>query len=117
VSVDTASLPREHRRMAETPIPPTSTAAVSASDAETRGHDRRVAWSVVALVAGTVLLGALVPGPARHQVAAAPGEDTTCAEWGDGCHVCRRAEGAVACSLPGIACVPQATRCLRRVDG
>ncbi len=34
-------------------------------DAETRGHDRRVALSVAALIAGTVLIGGLAPAPLR----------------------------------------------------
>lgn len=86
-------------------------------DAETRGHDRRVALSVAALIAGTVLIGGLAPAPAPHRAALSPAEDAACAEWGDGCRVCQRVDGTVACSLPGIACVPKAPNCLRRVGG
>ncbi|WP_264051119.1 hypothetical protein [Methylobacterium flocculans] len=98
--------------MAVHPIPDPGT-----PDPDARAHDRRVVWSVAALIAGTVLLGALVPGPSPHRAAGLPGEDATCAEWSDGCHVCQRAEGEVACSLPGIACVPKEPSCLRRVGG
>ncbi|MCJ2032649.1 hypothetical protein MKK54_00195 [Methylobacterium sp. J-068] len=87
------------------------------ADAPTRSHDRRVAWSVVALVAVTVAVGALVPAPAPHRAAATPDSDPACAEWSDGCHVCQRDAGGVACSLPGIACVPKEPSCLRRVGG
>ncbi|KQP79181.1 hypothetical protein [Methylobacterium sp. Leaf117] len=91
-------------------------------DAGTRSHDRRVAWSVVALTAVTVLIGALAAAPVHHPVShpvvANPSQDATCAEWGDGCRVCQRAEDGIACSLPGIACTPKAEQsCLRRVGG
>ncbi|MBY0256315.1 hypothetical protein [Methylobacterium sp.] len=89
----------------------------SSDDTQTRSHDRRVAWSVAALIAGTVLVGALVPAPAAHRASAVPSADAACAEWSDGCHVCQRTEGGVACSLPGIACVPKEQSCLRRVGG
>ncbi len=46
-----------------------------------------------------------------------PVQDTTpgpsCAEWTDGCVVCRRAPEGLACSTPGIACMRSAPRCLR----
>lgn len=86
-------------------------------DAATRSHDRRVGWSVAALIAGTVLVGALIPAPGGHAVPAAPASDAACAEWSDGCHVCQRSEVGIACSLPGIACVPKEQSCLRRVGG
>ena len=86
-------------------------------DQNPSARDGFVAWSIVALVAATVLLGALVPGPAPHHAAAQPGEDAACLEWSDGCRVCQRnAEGA-ACSLPGIACTPSQDRCLRQSGG
>ncbi|MGU3358696.1 hypothetical protein ACLBWX_00015 [Methylobacterium sp. M6A4_1b] len=87
------------------------------SDAPTRSHDRRVAWSVVALTAATVLIGAAVPAPSHPRAHAEPSADTACAEWGDGCRVCQRGADGIACSLPGIACVPKEQSCLRRVGG
>ncbi|MFD0464343.1 hypothetical protein ACFQY9_23455 [Microvirga aerilata] len=49
----------------------------------------------------------------------APVQDTTpgpsCAEWTNGCVVCRRTPEGLACSTPGIACTPGAPRCLRPV--
>ncbi|GBU19959.1 MULTISPECIES: hypothetical protein [Methylobacterium] len=81
-------------------------------------RDGLIALAVAALVAATVLLGALLP--ARHgpaPVAGDPAADPACQEWGDGCRVCRRLPGEVACSLPGIACTPQPPRCLIRGDG
>ncbi|MEH3118155.1 MAG: hypothetical protein PGN25_11345 [Methylorubrum populi] len=85
-------------------------------DPQTARRDRRVALGVLALVAATVLLGALAPRASRPHAALAPAEDPACAEWGDGCKVCRRIEdGGAACSLPGIACTPGAVACLRRI--
>ncbi len=37
-----------------------------------------------------------------------------CAEWTDGCVVCaRQPGGAVACSMPGIACTRGPIQCLK----
>lgn len=93
-------------------------AADPLTDPQTARLDRRVTWSVIALTAATVLVGALVPGAPRHAALApaqnlAPAQDPACAEWGDGCKVCRRTEDGAACSLPGIACTPGAMACLR----
>jgi hypothetical protein len=70
-----------------------------------------------ALVAGTVALAHFVPdappsGPPSTP-AAFEGEPT-CAEWSDGCIVCQRTDAGLACSMPGIACVPRERQCLRR---
>jgi hypothetical protein len=35
-----------------------------------------------------------------------------CLAWTDGCIVCRRDGAALSCSNPGIACQPQAPKCL-----
>jgi hypothetical protein len=52
-------------------------------------------------------------------VSQAPGQGSrpglSCAEWTDGCVVCRRVPEGLACSTPGIACTPSAPRCLRPV--
>ena len=74
------------------------------------------AWGIAALVAATVLLGVLLPNRAPHGPVS-PAEDAACAEWGDGCSVCRRQAEGPACSLPGIACTPGPLRCLQRVGG
>lgn len=98
-------MPREQVGMADDSKPPTPAR-----------NDGLLAGAIAALVAGTVLLGALLPSaPVRH--AAGPGEDATCAEWSDGCRVCQRLADGPGCSLPGIACVPTEARCLRRVGG
>ena len=68
------------------------------------------------LVLGTVALAHLLPTatpPTPSTPAAFEGEPT-CTEWTDGCIVCQRAEGRVAFSTPGIACVPRERQCLRR---
>lgn len=81
------------------------------------GRDGLVAGAIAALVVATVLIGVLVPGVPVHRASGPPSEDATCAEWNDGCRVCQRVPGEVACSLPGIACVPAESHCLRRVGG
>ncbi len=41
--------------------------------------------------------------------------DATCREWGNGCQIClRQDDGAIACSTPGIACLPKPTVCTAR---
>ncbi|NEU13578.1 hypothetical protein G3T14_15775 [Methylobacterium sp. BTF04] len=81
------------------------------------GRDGLVAGAIAALVVVTVLIGGLAPGAPAHRAAVLPSEDAACAEWSDGCRVCQRSDAGVACSLPGIACVPAAPRCARRVGG
>lgn len=78
--------------------------------------ERIAALGIVALVVGTVLLGALLPGhePATPRTVA---EDPACLEWTDGCSVCQRWPDGTACSLPGIACEPGPQRCLRPRNG
>ena len=90
--------------------------AKSPSPAPRSSSGALAAWGIAALVAATVLIGALAPSghpaPARSVA-----EDPTCLEWTDGCTVCqRRAEGP-ACSLPGIACQPETPHCLHRHAG
>ncbi|WP_375465902.1 hypothetical protein [uncultured Methylobacterium sp.] len=91
--------------------------APSHPDPISRGNGSRVAWSIAGLVAATVLLGALLPGRPMHAVSASPAEDPACAEWSDGCRVCRRLAEGPACSLPGIACTPGPLQCLHRAGG
>lgn len=74
------------------------------------------AWGIAAVVAATVLPGALLPS--RHAVPPrSVAEDPACLEWTDGCQVCQRHADGPACSLPGIACQPATPHCLRRADG
>ncbi|MBB2962664.1 hypothetical protein [Methylobacterium sp. R2-1] len=92
-------------------------AADLSPDPQTARLDRRVTWGVVALVAATVLIGALAPRLSHHAAptpvpASDPAQDQSCAEWGDGCKVCRRIGEETACSLPGIACTPGPVTCL-----
>ena len=58
---------------------------------------------------GLAILAAQPQGSAGHS-----GPDASCVEWSDGCTVCLRAPAGLACSTPGIACVPGARRCLKR---
>ena len=37
---------------------------------------------------------------------------TACLAWSDGCVTCTRVNDAIACSTPGIACLPATARCL-----
>ncbi|SFK53326.1 hypothetical protein [Methylorubrum salsuginis] len=85
-------------------------------DPQTARRDKRIALGILGLVGATVLIGALAPmgQSAGHKAAVlAPADDPACAEWGDGCKVCRRLETGPACSLPGIACTPGKVACLR----
>ena len=67
--------------------------------------------AVALLVAAFAVIVSVVPqAPAQGS---APGP--SCAEWTDGCVVCRRVPEGLACSTPGIACTPGANRCLRPV--
>ncbi|BAU89668.1 hypothetical protein MPPM_1063 [Methylorubrum populi] len=93
-------------------------AADLSPDPQTARLDRRVTWGVIALVAATVLIGALGPRPPHHAApapvpASDPAQNPSCAEWGDGCKICRRIGEETACSLPGIACTPGPMTCLR----
>ena len=69
------------------------------------------------IVLGTVALAHVLPwatavGP--PSTPAAFENEPTCAEWTDGCIVCQRTDTGLACSMPGIACVPRDRQCLRR---
>jgi hypothetical protein len=75
-----------------------------------------------ALAALFLLLAPVVradaPAPATEKPAQAYGEDhPACREWTDGCFVCaRQADGAIACSTVGAACLPAAVACSRSSD-
>ncbi len=82
----------------------------------TDGRDGLIAAAIAGLVVVTVLIGVLAPASPAHRAAVAPPDDPSCAEWSDGCRICQRGDDGIACSLPGIACVPAAAaRCERRV--
>lgn len=100
---------REQGRMADPTNP----------DSKTASRDGLVVAALAGLVAATVLIGALVPGRTVHGPAPGtePAGDMACLEWSDGCRVCQRLPEGPACSLPGIACTPEAPRCLRRAGG
>ena len=66
------------------------------------------------LVLGTVALAHLLPTATTPAAPAAFEGEPTCTEWTDGGIVYQRADGGVACSTPGIACVPRERQCLRR---
>jgi hypothetical protein len=82
--------------------------------------DLLVSLAIAAVVAGTVLLAVLLPAapaPKPPSAAAFGDRDRTCAEWTDGCVVCRRDGPGPACSTPGIACVRGPVQCLKRTGG
>lgn len=95
--------------------PPTPPDAPSQPASPNR--DGLVALAVAALVVVTVLIGTFAPSSPGRSAHGGPAEDVTCAEWSDGCTVCRRHEDGPACSLPGIACVPQTPHCLHHRGG
>ncbi len=49
----------------------------------------------------------------ERPVAAYGYDNPNCLKWTDGCIICQRAQtdGSVACSTPGIACLPAAPVC------
>jgi hypothetical protein len=53
--------------------------------------------------------------PAEAKPVAAFGDDhPDCFSWSDGCVICRKQPGGdVACSTPGIACLPVEPSCAR----
>jgi hypothetical protein len=69
------------------------------------------------LVLGTVILAHVLPDARPLGPPSTPSAfegQPTCAEWTDGCIVCQRTDEGLACSTPGIACVPGERQCLRR---
>ncbi|MBB3017506.1 putative membrane protein YgcG [Microvirga lupini] len=78
-------------------------------------RDETLAVVISIATALLVVTFAIIAGAAME--ARTPGQDLTpgpsCAEWTNGCVVCRRVPEGLACSTPGIACVPGAQRCLR----
>ena len=69
------------------------------------------------IVLGTVALAHFLPAATSAGPPSTPAsfdKEPTCAEWTDGCIVCQRMGQGLACSTPGIACVPREQQCLRR---
>ena len=61
-------------------------------------------------LAGASIAGAQTPEPRSMESYGA--DHLNCAEWSDGCTVCRRDDtGQGRCSTPGIACQPSQTVC------
>jgi len=81
--------------------------------------------SMASLAAAMIVVAALAADapvaspPAAPELPQAPEGASTqsgipgCAVWTDRCVVCQRAGGAITCTHIGIACQPQALRCLR----
>ena len=85
-----------------------------------RRDDLLIALALAAVVIATVLLAVLLPAapaPRAPSIAAFGDHDRSCAEWSDGCVVCRRDGHGPACSTPGIACVRGPVQCLKRAGG
>ncbi|HEX8165923.1 MAG TPA: hypothetical protein VF601_09060 [Beijerinckiaceae bacterium] len=85
-----------------------------------RREDLPVFLAVMAIVIGTIVLSGLLPAapaPRAPSAAAFGDHDRSCAEWTDGCVVCRRDGHAAACSTPGIACTRGPVQCLKRTGG
>ena len=85
-----------------------------------RRDDLLIALALAAVVIGTVLLATLLPAapaPTLPSAAAFGDRDKSCAEWSDGCIVCRRDGHGTACSTPGIACTRGPVQCLKRTGG
>lgn len=81
--------------------------------------DLIVVLAILAIAIGTVVLAQVLPEAGRAVSPSTPSvfdREPTCAEWTDGCVVCQRTDQGPSCSMPGIACVRAAERCLRR-DG
>ena len=87
--------------------------------------DLRTVLLALAIVLATVAIGAFAGGGAVREepVATAPpmagpsvaaAGPADCAEWTNGCVVCRQTAQGSACSTPGIACTRGAISCLRR---
>lgn len=57
------------------------------------------------------------PTPAQERIAvqAWGAAHPECAEWTDLCTICARVPDGIACSTPGVACLPQPVLCRRAV--
>ncbi|HEV2557510.1 MAG TPA: hypothetical protein VGU45_02685 [Microvirga sp.] len=77
------------------------------------GDTLAVVTALAAALTAILIAGLAAAGlfePSRPTGMALP----ACSEWSDGCVVCaRQPGGAVACSMPGIACTRGSVQCLR----
>lgn len=73
----------------------------------------------IVMVAGAVAHAEepAAPPPAEERIAvqAWGAAHPECAEWTDRCTICARVPDGIACSTPGVACLPQAVICGRPV--
>jgi hypothetical protein len=78
-------------------------------------RDETLAVTLSIAVALLVAVFAIIAGAGLNSQAPAQGSTPgpSCAEWTDGCVVCRRIPEGLACSTPGIACIPNQSRCLK----
>ncbi|WP_414473208.1 hypothetical protein [Microvirga sp. M2] len=77
-------------------------------------RDEALAVSLAILTALMVTVLALIVGAlAGSQTSGQATSEPACSEWTNGCIVCARTAQGLACSTPGIACVPTAPRCVR----
>ena len=83
-----------------------------------RLSDAAIVAIALVILAVVVLAGNLVAqAPVVQKVPSTPAaydREPTCAEWSDGCIVCRRTDEGPVCSMPGIACVRGEPQCLTR---
>jgi hypothetical protein len=81
-------------------------------------EEKRMPANTEALAATVAITSALAAVMLAVLVALMPssragGPPAMCAEWTDGCVVCRRTDQGAACSTPGIACTRGPIECLK----
>jgi hypothetical protein len=76
-------------------------------------RDETLAVVISIVIALLVVTFAVIAGTGLEAPAQGSAPGPSCAEWTDGCVVCRRVPEGLACSTPGIACTPGAQRCVR----
>jgi len=73
----------------------------------------RLAALLPLLPAGAALAETPAPPAAQKPVPAFGDDHPDCAEWTDGCIVCRRGDDGSDCSMAGVACLPAEPACLK----
>jgi hypothetical protein len=76
-------------------------------------RDEALAVILSIAIALLVVTFAIIAGAEPQAPSQGSTPDPSCAEWTNGCVVCRRVPEGLACSTPGIACTPSQPRCLR----
>lgn len=74
---------------------------------------RAFATGVALLVPPCATAEAPPPEAEQKPVQAFGADHPSCREWTDGCLVCARRAGGVACSMVGMACLPAAVACTK----